>query len=80
MIRRRFLWLLSAWPAEAGLLDWRIHEMARHVCANGPVMMLIVTGRLWRLTDREREFLDQAAQEMNNLERPAAGKRFPAKE
>jgi hypothetical protein len=81
MKRRGFFFTALAAPfsARASWLDWRIHELARHVCSQGPVLALVLRGQPWKLSDREREFVNQAAQEMNALETPAGVQRFPAK-
>jgi polyferredoxin len=68
MTRRSFFALpLAPATARAGFGDWRLHVMARHVCAHGPVLTLALRGQIWKLTGRERSVLHRIARQMDSL-------------
>lgn len=61
------------------MFDWRLHVWSRVTCQNGPVISLVVRGELQRLTDREREFLNEVATAMTHLQRPAKERMLPGR-
>jgi len=65
VLRRLFLALPFT---DAGLWGWRIHLLARHECANGPMLTLLLRGEPWKLTERERELTDWIAEKMRELD------------
>ena len=62
MLRRWFL------ATPAGLWSWRIHQLAKHDCANGPTLLLLLRGEPWKLTQKERELVDEIAEKFKALE------------
>jgi hypothetical protein len=72
MKRRLFLLL-----APVGLWGWRWHLLARHECAGGGLLMLVLRGEPWKLTERERELVDLISDKMNELEPQSLQRRLP---
>lgn len=76
MTRRGFVSLFGALPllpealAVASLFEWRLHIMAKARCENGPVMYVILQGKPFALTPRERAFLTAVADSMQQMESP----------
>jgi hypothetical protein len=71
VLRRLFL------LAPAGWFGWRVHVLARHDCANGPVLTLLLRGEPWKLTERERDLIDRIAELMRHLEPTVMQEKIP---
>lgn len=71
MRRRWFLFL------PAGLFGWRWHLLARHECANGGMLLLVLRGEPYKLTERERELVDWIVDKMSELEPQRMQQRLP---
>jgi hypothetical protein len=74
MLRRLFL--LSP-LAPTGIWGWRWHMVARHECARGPTLMLIMRGEVWKLTQTERELIDAIAAKFRALEPQVMQEKLP---
>lgn len=72
MMRRRFFSLLPA-----GLWSWRMHVLLRHGCAGGGLLMLVLRGEPWKLTERERQLVDFIADHFRELEPSVLQERAP---
>lgn len=53
-----------------GLFEWRLHIVGKARCARGPVIYLIVQGKQFNLTARERAFVTAVADGMTKMEAP----------
>lgn len=71
MIRRWFLLL------PVSLFGWRWHLLARHECAGGGLLMLVLRGEPYKLTERERELVDLIVDKMDELAPQTMQRRLP---
>lgn len=65
---------LTVGNAVGGWLEWRMHLWCEVHTQKGVVLALVIRGQPSKLTDRERQFLNDVAAEMNRLEQPVAAK------
>jgi len=72
MLRRLFLF-----AAPAGWFGWRWHLLAKHECARGGTLLFFLQGEPWKLTERERELIDEMAEKMRALEPQSLQNRLP---
>jgi hypothetical protein len=63
MMRRLFLSMVPS-----SLFGWRVHILARHECAAGGVLSLLLRGEPWKLTAHERALVDEIARKLRELE------------
>ena len=71
MLRRLFLLTpVSFWSR-------RLHLLAKHECAGGGMLLLVYRGEPWKLTERERELVDEIAGQMRELEPRSMQEKLP---
>lgn len=71
MRRRWFLFL------PVSLFGWRWHLLGRHECANGGMLLLVLRGEPYKLTERERELVDWIVDKMDELAPQTMQRRLP---
>jgi hypothetical protein len=72
MLRRCFLAVVPA-----GLWSWRVHVLAKHECARGGMLLMVLQGEPSKLTDRERKLVDETAAKFHELEPEVLQQRLP---
>ena len=60
-----------------GFWGWRVHELAKHTCASGGTLALLLKGEPWKLTERERQLTEWIAREMNALDPAEMQRKMP---
>jgi hypothetical protein len=61
----------------AGFWSFRWHVLCRYRCANGGVLLLMLKGEPWKLTERERELVLGIAKKLAELEPAVLQQRLP---